>query len=87
MSYSSKHEKTPFSLWINGQKGNSRWKSQGFFSTQAHAGAGADGCHAGADLEGLNPGLDDRSKDRFALARVGKHVGDLVQEAAEDTVV
>lgn len=40
-----------------------------------------------AHLEGLHAGLDDRSKDRFALAGVGKHVGDLVQEAAEDTAV
>lgn len=40
-----------------------------------------------ADLEGLHAGLDDRSKDRFALAGVCKHVGDLVQEAAEETAV
>lgn len=36
-----------------------------------------------AHLEGLDAGLDDRSEDRFALAGVGKHVWDLVQEAAE----
>lgn len=40
-----------------------------------------------AHLEGLDAGLDDGSKDRFALAGVGKHVRDLVQEAAEDTPV
>lgn len=40
---------------------------------------------AGAHLEGLDAGLDDRSKDRFALSGVGKHVRDLLQEAAEDT--
>lgn len=36
-----------------------------------------------AHLEGLDAGLDDGSEDRFALAGVGKHVWDLVQEAAE----
>lgn len=74
-------------MWIKEQKLNSRWKSQDFFYIQAHAGTSADGCHAVADLEGLDAGLDDRSKDRFALAGVGKHVRDLVQEAVEDTVV
>lgn len=62
-------------------------EKSGFLLIQAHAGTGADGGHAVADLEGLNAGLDDRSKDRFALAGVGKHVGDLVQEAVEDTLV
>lgn len=48
-------------------------------------GTRADGCRALTDLEGLNAGLDDGSKDRFALAGVGKHVRDLVQEAEERT--
>lgn len=34
-----------------------------------------------ANLERLHAGLDDRSKDRFALVGVCKHFRDLVQEA------